>query len=101
MNEYFASDRPSKEGLPEVKMFASQLCLSPNYFGDLIRKECGISPQEYIQNAIIRLAKERLMDMSSTVAQVADSLGFQYSPYFSRLFKKVVGQTPSEFRMSV
>lgn len=101
VNEYFASDRPSKEGLPEVKMFASQLCLSPNYFGDLIRKECGISPQEYIQNAVIRLAKERLMDTSSTVAQVADSLGFQYSPYFSRLFKKVVGQTPSEFRMSV
>lgn len=101
MDEYFSSDRPSKEGLPEVKMFASQLCLSPNYFGDLIRKECGVSPQEYIQNTVIRLAKERLTNPSLSVAQVADSLGFQYPPYFSRLFKKVVGQTPSEFRLNI
>lgn len=100
VDEYFASDLPSREGLPEVKMFASKLCLSPNYFGDLIRKECGVSPQQYIQNVVIRHAKERLMDPSLSVAQIADSLGFQYSPYFSRLFKKVVGKSPSEFRLN-
>lgn len=96
---YFNSGQPRLSGLPTVKYFASELCLSPNYFGDLIKKECGKSAQEYIQDTVISIAKDRLLDTSKSIGQVAEELGFQYLPYFSRLFKKKVGKTPGEYRL--
>ena len=98
LNDYFTNDRASREGFPTVKLCASELCLSPNYFGDLIKKETGKTAQEYIQCKIIDLAKERILDPSKTISQVAYELGFQYPQHFTRLFKKVVGQTPHEYR---
>lgn len=95
---YFASDLPSQKGLPTVRYFASKLCLSPNYFGDLIKKECGKSAQEYINDTVITIAKERLLDTSKSIGQVADELGFKYLPYFTRMFKKHVGKTPGAYR---
>lgn len=96
---YFNSGQLRLSGLPTVKYFASELCLSPNYFGDLIKKECGKSAQEYIQDMVISIAKDRLLDTSKSIGQVAEELGFQYLPYFSRLFKKKVGKTPGEYRL--
>ncbi len=96
---YFNSGQLRLSGLPTVKYFASELCLSPNYFGDLIKKECGKSAQEYIQDTVISIAKDRLLDTSKSIGQVAEELGFQYLPYFSRLFKKKVGKTPGEYRL--
>ena len=86
------------EGLPSVKYFADKVCLSPNYFGDLIKKETGKTAQEYIQCRIIELAKERILEGSQTVSQIAYELGFQYPQHFSRLFKKHVGYTPNEYK---
>ena len=86
------------EGLPSVKYFADKACLSPNYFGDLIKKETGKTAQEYIQCRIIELAKERILEGVQTVSQVAYELGFQYPQHFSRLFKKHVGCTPNEYK---
>ena len=82
----------------DKKYFADKICLSPNYFGDLVKKETGKSPQEYIQNKIIDLAKERIMGSEMTVNQIAYELGFQYPQHFTRIFKKKVGCTPSEYR---
>ena len=53
LNTYFSGDKAMREGLPSVKYFAEECFLSPNYFGDLIKKETGKSPQEYIQAKII------------------------------------------------
>ncbi|HIX44663.1 MAG TPA: AraC family transcriptional regulator, partial [Candidatus Barnesiella excrementipullorum] len=58
----------------------------------------GKSPQEYIQNKIIDLAKEKIMGSEMTVNQIAYELGFQYPQHFTRIFKKKVGCTPSEYR---
>ena len=99
LHDYFNSRQPMQSGLPTVKYFASELCLSPNYFGDLIKKECGKSAQEYIQDTVISIAKDRLLDTSKSIGQVAEELGFQYLPYFSRLFKKKVRKTPGEYRL--
>lgn len=99
LHDYFYSSQPMQSGLPTVKYFASELFLSPNYFGDLIRKECGKSAQEYIQDTVISIAKERLLDSSKSIGQVAEELGFHYLPYFSRMFKKHVGKTPGAYRM--
>ncbi len=98
LDEYFASDKPQDVGLPTVRYFADKVCLSPNYFGDLIKKETGKTAQEYIQNKIIDVAKELILGTDKTVSEIAYDLGFQYSQHFNRIFKKNVGYTPTEYR---
>ena len=98
INEYF-QNQVQTEGLPSVKYFADKICLSPNYFGDLIKKETGKSAQEYIQLKLIGIAKEKVLNPAKTISQIAYELGFQYPQHFVRVFKKRVGCTPSEYRL--
>lgn len=98
LDDYFQSDKPQTDGLPSVKYFADKVFLSPNYFGDLIKKDTGKSAQEYIQTRMIDLAKEMIAGTEKTVSQIAYELGFQYSQHFNRIFKKNVGYTPGEYR---
>lgn len=100
LDGYFQDELPQEYGLPSVRYFADKVCLSPNYFGDLIKKETGKAPQEYIQEKIVALAKEFMAGTGMTVSQVAYELGFQYPQHFARLFKKNVGCTPLEYRRS-
>lgn len=101
LDEYFEKKFAERDGLPSVKFFADKLCLSPNYFGDMLKKETGKTPQEYIQEKIIFLAKNRISDSEETVSQIAYSLGFQYPQHLCRLFKKREGCTPNEFRAKI
>lgn len=98
LDEYFRSDLPQTEGIPTVRRFAEKVCLSPNYFGDLVKKETGRTAQEHIRIRLIDIAKERILDRSRSVAEVAYELGFKYPQHFSRLFKKTTGCTPNEYR---
>ncbi len=98
LDTYFESTLPVQEGLPSVKYFADKICLSPNYFGDMVKKETGKTPQEHIQEKVIALAKERIAETDETVSQIAYALGFQYPQHLCRLFKKRAGCTPSQYR---
>ena len=77
---------------------AEQLCLSPNYFGDLIKRETGCTAQEHIRARLIDTAKELVFDGSRSIGDVAYMLGFKYPQHFTRLFKQVVGCSPQEYR---
>jgi len=101
LKDYFSSEKPKTYGLPSVVYFADQLHLSPNYFGDLVKKETGKSAQEYIQGKLIDVAKEKVFDPSKSVSEIAYELGFKYPQHFSRLFKQKVGHSPKEFRASI
>ncbi len=98
LNSYFTSEKPNSFGLPSVAYCADKLNLSPNYFGDLIKKETGKTAQEYIQNKIIDVAKERVFDADKSISQIAYDLGFKYPQHLTRLFKQRVGYTPNEYR---
>ena len=100
LDEYFASNKPQSYGTPSVAYFAEQLHLSANYFGDLIKKETGKSAQEYVQQKIMGTAKDMLANPEKSVSEIAYALGYQYPQYFSRAFKKVVGCTPNEYRIT-
>lgn len=99
LNDYFRTDMPQNVGLPTVKHCADQLHLSANYFGDLIKKETGKSPQEHIQLKIMDIAKERIFDRSKSLSEIAYELGFKHSQHFSRMFKNETGYTPNEYRL--
>lgn len=98
LNNYFSSDKPQTTGLPSVAYCAEQLHLSPNYFGDLIKKETGKTAQEYIQTKVIDVAKDRIFDVNKSISEVAYHLGFKYPQHFTRLFKQKVGVSPNEYR---
>lgn len=99
LKSYFSSDKPQNEGLPSVAYCAEALHLSPNYFGDLVKKETGRSALEYIQLKVIDVAKERLFDMNKSVSEIAYELGFKYPQHFFRLFKQKAGVTPNDYRL--
>ncbi len=98
LNTYYESDQPQRIGIPSVSYFASELHLSANYFGDLIKKETGQSAKDYLQNKTIEHAKKILFETDKTVNEIAFDLGFKYPQHFTRLFKQEVGQTPSAYR---
>lgn len=98
LHEYYSGDKPRKLGVPTVSYCAAALHLSANYFGDLIRKESGITAQEYIQNAVITIARDRMVDLDKSISEVAYDVGFKYPQHFTRLFKQKVGVTPAVYR---
>lgn len=87
-----------KDGVPTVAYFAEKANLTPGYFGDLVKKELGITAQEVISSHVLHLAKQWLVSTDDDISQIAYALGFQYPQHFARLFKKVTGQTPTQFR---
>jgi len=99
LNGYFTSEKPQSIGLPSVASCAEDLHLSPNYFGDLIKKETGKSAQEYIQNKIMDIAKDKIFHSEKNVNEIAYELGFKYPQHFTRFFKQHTGQTPNEYRV--
>lgn len=98
LNNYFQSENPQKLGLPSVGYFAEELNLSPNYFGDLIKKETGKSALDHIHLKLLDLAKDRIFDTEKSISQIAYELGFKYPQHFNRMFKKGTGYTPNEYR---
>lgn len=97
IDAYLTNGDAEEKGIPSVKYFADKVALSPNYFGDLVKRETGMTAQDYIQRKVLDQAKVRLLQGDDNVSQVAYSLGFQYPQHFIRFFKRKVGVTPREF----
>lgn len=101
LDTYFTHHPAEEKGLPTVKYFADQAYLTPNYFGDLIKKETGKSAQEYIQYKLVERAKDLISETDLTMSEIAYELGFQYPQHFGRLFKKQAGITPNLYRKTI
>ena len=100
MDSYYANGNnlPFLYGPPSVAWCAEQFNLSPNYFGNLIKRELHISAQEFIQDRIVEKAKSLLAIESLNINEVASQLGFSYPNHFTRLFHRRTGISPSQFR---
>ncbi|UTW62459.1 helix-turn-helix transcriptional regulator [bacterium SCSIO 12741] len=101
LKEYVDSPELQEKGLPSVSYFSDELHLSSSYFSDLLKKETGLSAQDHLHNALIKKAKNKLLNSEESISQIAFELGFEHPPYFSRLFKKKTGLTPKEFRLNL
>ena len=95
---YFHSGLTASRGLPTVKYCASEVCLSPNYFGDLVKKSTGHSAREHIHHFALNSAKTMLAETDKSVSEIAYALGFSYPHHLTRLFKKYFNMTPIEYR---
>jgi AraC-like DNA-binding protein len=98
LHDYFESDAPTKQGIPDVRECAAKLGYSPNYLSDLLRKATGKSAREHIHLVVIERAKNRLLGSNDSISQIAHALGFEYPQHFSKLFRSKTGMSPAKFR---
>jgi AraC family transcriptional activator of pobA len=91
IGQHFREHRP-------VEYYADALDVTAPQLGRICREELGTSPTALINDHLIREAQRDLVYSGMTVKQIAHSLGFEDSAYFSRYFRKQTGATPREFQ---
>lgn len=88
--------RPGAEG----KRVAATLELNYETFRRRFREHAGMPPHRYHRQQLINRAARLLETTDMKSADIASSLGFCDEPYFSRVFKKITGRSPSDYRRS-
>ncbi|RMG80409.1 MAG: AraC family transcriptional regulator [Bacteroidetes bacterium] len=97
LDAYFESGQMEQKGIPSIEQIAHKLSVSQRYLSDTLKKETGKTTTEHLQLFLIDKAKNILLQPNKSVSEVAYELGFEYPQYFSRLFKKKEGLSPSEY----
>ena len=72
--------------------------MSPHYFSALFKRSTGRAPHQYVLLQRIERAKQQLRDPKHSIIDAGLDAGFQNPSHFARVFRKVVGTTPSSFR---
>ena len=91
INEHFREE-------VNLEKYAEIAHLSLGRFSHLFTKKAGVSPYKYVLSLRIEEAKELLMYSSMNVSEVAASIGIAEASYFSRIFRKSTGCSPTEYR---
>lgn len=92
---YVSNHYSEKINLDEV---AKLVYMNPSYFSGFFKKETRINFSDYIINYRIGIAKELLKDIQYRITDVSEMVGYKDEKYFSKLFKKVVGINPTEYK---
>ncbi|MUP36674.1 AraC family transcriptional regulator [Labilibaculum euxinus] len=85
----------------DLQKLAEDNCIGYSYFRKMFKKYTGISPHQYHLDLKIMRSKELILTTNKSMKEISYELGFQSIHYFSRIFKKKVGQNPSELRGTV
>jgi AraC-like DNA-binding protein/mannose-6-phosphate isomerase-like protein (cupin superfamily) len=81
-----------------VEQMVLESKMKPALFRKTFLAEVGVYPSQFITNLRIDRAKHQLRQNGSSVAEISQALGFPSSQYFSTVFKKIEGVSPSEFQ---
>ncbi len=98
LEAYFSTGQLQENGIPSIEEIAVKLGVSQRYLSDTLKKETGKTSTDHLQLYLVDEAKNILLNPNKSVSEVAYELGFEYPPYFSRVFKKKVGMSPSVYR---
>ncbi|MFK7950976.1 MAG: helix-turn-helix domain-containing protein [Saprospiraceae bacterium] len=98
LEAYFESGQLQEKGIPSIEQIANKMLVSQRYLSDTLKKETGKTTTEHLQLYLIDEAKNILLKPNKSISEVAYELGFEYPQYFSRLFKKKEGLSPSKYR---
>ncbi len=82
-----------------VSDYADKLAVSSDYLNKTVKNLTGKSAKDHIQSKLIIEAKRSLLFSNISNKELAYELGFEESAHFNNFFKKITGQTPSEFRV--
>lgn len=97
LDVYFHSGHFQEKGIPSIEEIANQMTVTKRYLSDTLKKETGKTTTEHLQLYLIDEAKNMLLKPNKSIAEVAYELGFEYPQYFSRLFKKKEGISPTQY----
>ena len=81
-----------------IASYSSEIGISENYLSRLVKKSTGLSVGAWIDIVRIQRAKRLLSETRLSIIDIAATVGVEDQSYFSRLFKKETGMTPSAFR---
>ncbi|GGA96018.1 AraC family transcriptional regulator [Mucilaginibacter rubeus] len=98
LSEYYSNGHLQTSGLPSVSQIAEKLFVSPRYLSDLLRQETGKTAMDLIHLSLMSEAKNMLRSGERSISEIAYTLGFENTSYFTRLFKKQNGVKPLEFK---
>lgn len=91
VNEHFTSQK-------RLDFYANALHISLPHLKESIKKATGISASEFIQKRVILEAKRQLIYSKLSISEIAFLVGFADANYFFKYFRRLVGQSPGEFR---
>ena len=72
--------------------------INRSYLYTVFKDKSGISPKEYLTRFRVRQAKSLLKETALPVSAVAASVGYEDNLYFSKVFRRVSGISPTEYR---
>ncbi|WP_452222675.1 helix-turn-helix domain-containing protein [Lacinutrix chionoecetis] len=98
LSKYFELGLLQETGIPNIEQIANKMSVSQRYLSDTLKKETGKTTTEHLHLRLIDEAKNILLKPNKSISEVAYELGFEYPQYFSRLFKKKEGISPTEYR---
>jgi AraC-like DNA-binding protein len=98
---YYEEEKQLELGIPTVQYCAEVMLITPKYLSDLLRKETGSGTQDHIHQYLIEKAKTHLLNSKKSASEIAFVLGFEYSQYFSKIFKKKTAMSPNAYRESL
>ena len=92
-------DENFKENFP-MTVLAEQAGISPQHLCRIFRQTMHMRPGEYLTRRRIKEAKQLLSGTTLTVAEICERSGFSDTGYFSTVFKRYEGVSPSEYKQS-
>lgn len=93
--KYLESNLSSEFNISDI---ALKVCMSPHYFRKIFKEVTGLTPIDYINSLRIKKAVQQLKETNYTIGEVSAMVGVNDINYFSKLFRKYMGCTPTEFR---
>ena len=81
-----------------VSWYADQLCITPKYLSEIIKKISLRTPNEWIDNYVILEARVLLKNTTKSIKEITDELNFPNQSFLGKYFKEHVGVSPSEYR---
>ncbi|PCJ63253.1 MAG: hypothetical protein COA79_00160 [Planctomycetota bacterium] len=94
LREYFINHHNK---WPTPNELAQQVQLSHDYFSRIFRNTLGISPKQWMTKERIKLASILLLESNLNISQIAETFGYANIYFFSQQFKKIIGQSPTNY----